>query len=146
VVYYSGAFLDQLNNYALFNIVTCMGCAWLLDGFWIGLLDLLTLYTINYGLHVITALSLLYTLHSLTCTRILSFHLSYPGNGFLKVSLSLQITHGFFFVPLSSFLAIIVQMPVPKTRLNSIPLHPSSFPDRLASRNSTNSSQLKSSL
>jgi hypothetical protein len=43
-----------------------------------------------------------------------------------------------------SFLAIILQLPIPKTRLNSIPLLPSSYPGRLASRNSTNSSQLNS--
>jgi hypothetical protein len=35
------------------------------------------------------------------------------------------------------FLAIILQLPIPKTRLNSIPLLPSSRPGRLASRNST---------
>jgi hypothetical protein len=37
----------------------------------------------------------------------------------------------------NSFLVIILQLPIPKTRLNSIPLLPSSYPGRLASRNST---------
>jgi hypothetical protein len=37
----------------------------------------------------------------------------------------------------NSFLAIILQLPFPKTRLNSICLLPSSYPGRLASRNST---------
>jgi hypothetical protein len=40
---------------------------------------------------------------------------------FTTVSLSLQITHEVFFVPPKSFLAIILQLPIPKTRINSIP-------------------------
>jgi hypothetical protein len=44
------------------------------------------------------------------------------------------------------FLVIILQLAIPKTRLNSIPLVPSSYPGRVASRKSTNSSQLNSSL
>jgi hypothetical protein len=43
---------------------------------------------------------------------------------------------GFFSQP-NSFLAIILQLPIPKTRVSSIPLFPSSYPGRLASRNST---------
>jgi hypothetical protein len=35
------------------------------------------------------------------------------------------------------FLALILRLPIPKTRLQSIPLLPSSYPGRLASRNST---------
>jgi hypothetical protein len=35
------------------------------------------------------------------------------------------------------FLALVLRLPTPKTRLNSIPLLPSSYPGRLASRNST---------
>jgi hypothetical protein len=52
----------------------------------------------------------------------------------LSVSLSLQITHGVFFTQPSSFLAIILQLPIPMTRLtiSSIPLLPSSYPGRLA--------------
>jgi hypothetical protein len=51
----------------------------------------------------------------------------------LSVSLSLQITHEVCFSQPSSFLAIILQLPIPKTLLNSIPI---SYPGRLASRNS----------
>jgi hypothetical protein len=56
---------------------------------------------------------------------------------FITVSLSLRITHEGFFAPPNSFLAIILQLPIPKTRLHSIPLLPSSCPGRLSSRNST---------
>jgi hypothetical protein len=56
---------------------------------------------------------------------------------FITVSLSLRITHEVFFSQTNSFLAIILQLPVPKTRLNSIPLLSSSYPGRLASRSST---------
>jgi hypothetical protein len=86
-----------------------------------------------------TALSLFCTLstHRYTRIRVLSLHLSYPGNGFITVSLSLQITHEVFFAPPNPFLAIILQLPIPKTRLNSILLLPSSQPGRLAPRNST---------
>jgi hypothetical protein len=36
-----------------------------------------------------------------------------------------------------TLLAIFLQLPIPKTQLSSIPLLPSSYPSRLASRNST---------
>jgi hypothetical protein len=70
-------------------------------------------------------------------SRVLSLHLSYPGNGFITVQLWLQITHEAFFSQPDSFLSIILQLPVPKTRLNSIPLLQSSYPYRMGSRNST---------
>jgi hypothetical protein len=57
-------------------------------------------------------------------------------------SLSLQITHEVFFSQTHSFLAIILQLPITKTRLNSIPLLPVSYPGWLASRNSTLHSRL----
>jgi hypothetical protein len=57
-------------------------------------------------------------------------------------SLSLQIKHGVFFSLPNSFLAIILQLQIPKTRLNSILLFPSSYPGRLASRSSTLHSML----
>jgi hypothetical protein len=38
---------------------------------------------------------------------------------------------------LISFLAIILHLPIPKTQLYSVPLLPTSYPGRLASRNST---------
>jgi hypothetical protein len=41
------------------------------------------------------------------------------------------------FHSLITLLAIFLQLPIPKTELNSIPLLPSSYPGRLASRNST---------
>jgi hypothetical protein len=47
------------------------------------------------------------------------------------------MTHKVFFSRPNSFLAIILQLPITKTRLNSIPLLQSSYPGRLASRNST---------
>jgi hypothetical protein len=50
--------------------------------------------------------------------------------------MSLQITHEVFFPQNNSFLAIILQLPIPKTQLNSIPLLPTSYPGRMASRNS----------
>jgi hypothetical protein len=57
-----------------------------------------------------------------TITHALGFSAfySYPGNGFITVSLTLQITHEVFFSQSSSFLVIILQLPIPKTRLNSI--------------------------
>jgi hypothetical protein len=55
----------------------------------------------------------------------------------ITVSLSLKITHEVFFWRPNSFLAIVLQLPTPKTWLSSIPLLPSSCPGRLASRNST---------
>jgi hypothetical protein len=55
---------------------------------------------------------------------------------FITASLSLQITHEVFLSLPNYFLAIILQLPISKTRLNSNPLLPSSYPDRLASRNS----------
>jgi hypothetical protein len=99
-----------------------------MTGFWIGWLDLLTPYTFNSKLQAITALPLFphITVHHYT-----------HGSGFITASLSLQITHEVFFSQPNSFLAIILQMPIPKTRLSSIPLLPSSYPGRLASRNST---------
>jgi hypothetical protein len=39
---------------------------------------------------------------------------------FITVSLSLQITHEVFFAPPSSFLGFILQLPIPKTRLDPI--------------------------
>jgi hypothetical protein len=49
----------------------------------------------------------------------------------------LQIAHEVFFLQPNFFLSIILQLSIPKTRLSSIPLFPSSYPGRLASRNPT---------
>jgi hypothetical protein len=46
------------------NNVTCKGCAWLIDGFWIGWSDLLAPYTLHLELQTVTAPSLIYTLYS----------------------------------------------------------------------------------
>jgi hypothetical protein len=82
-----------------------------------------------------TAHSLIYTLYSSP------LHTHYGSQPSLVVSwqrtynsLSLQITHGVFFSQPNSFLTIILKLPIPKTRLNSIPR---SHSGRLASRNST---------
>jgi hypothetical protein len=86
-----------------------------------------------------SAITDLQTLH-FTVTHALGFSAftcHNPGNGFITVSLSLQITHEVFFSRPNSFLAIILQLPILKTRLHSNPLLPSSYPGRLASRNST---------
>jgi hypothetical protein len=48
-----------------------------------------------------------------------------------KGSLSIQITHGAFFLQPNSFLVIIMQLRIPETQLNSIP---SSYLGRLTSR------------
>jgi hypothetical protein len=99
----------------------------------------LTPYTFNSGLQAIIALPLFlhFTDHRYIRTRFLSLHWSYPGNGFITVSLSLQITHEDLFAPPNSFLAMILQLPIPKTRPNENPLLQSSYPGRLAYRNST---------
>jgi hypothetical protein len=56
--------------------------------------------------------------HHCTSTRVLSLHFSSPSNGFMTVSLALQITHEVYFAPPNSFLAIILQLPIPKSRLD----------------------------
>jgi hypothetical protein len=76
----------------------------------IGYID--TLYTqlgttANYS---VTAISTL-TFYCYTRTRVLSLRQSYPGNGFVTISLSLQITYEVFSTPPNSFLAIILQLP-----------------------------------
>jgi hypothetical protein len=70
-------------------------------------------------------------LHTLqfTVTHTLGFSVftsCIPATGFIPVSRSLQITHEVFFLEPHSFLAIILQLPIPKTRLSSVPLLPSS--------------------
>jgi hypothetical protein len=75
--------------------------------------------------------------HTLQFTVVHAVRLSYRGNGFSAVSLSIQITHGVFVWEPKSLLAIIQQLPIPKTRLNLILLLPGSYLGRLASRNST---------
>jgi hypothetical protein len=51
-------------------------------------------------------------------------------------TLSLQLTQSLFAQP-HSFLAIILRLPIPKTRLSSSHLLPGSYPGRLGSRNWT---------
>jgi hypothetical protein len=103
----------------------------------IGFIDTLYIYTLglqaiqryrwstNFTVHLTHALE--FSVHT---TRILP-------TDFNIVPLSLQITHEVSFSQPNSFFAIILQLPIPNTRLNSIPLLPSSYPGRLASRNPT---------
>jgi hypothetical protein len=72
-----------------------------------------------------------------TVTHALGFFVSTSlllATHFITVSLSLQLTHEVFFSQSNSFLSIILQLPVPKTRLNLIA---SSHSGRQAFRNST---------
>jgi hypothetical protein len=55
-----------------------------------------------------------------TRTNVLSLHLSYPGNGFITVSLWLQIKHEVFFSHPNSFLAISSQSTSTADSLNSL--------------------------
>jgi hypothetical protein len=64
----------------------------------------------------------IYTLYSSPLTLALGFSVFTSrtlATYFITVSLSFQITHDLFFAPPNSFLAIILQLPIPKTRLNS---------------------------
>jgi hypothetical protein len=91
------------------NIVKCKGdyrrCFRLDD--WI----YFTLYIHNSGLQVIQWYhsSTHFSVHRYTRTRVLSLHLSYPGNGFITISLSLPITHEVYLPPSNFFLAISSQ-------------------------------------
>jgi hypothetical protein len=104
----------------------------------IGFID--TLLTQYWELQAITALSLFYTYYSSWlhkhCVSQSSLVVS-RQRIYIQVSLSLQMTHEVFFSQPNSFLAIILQLPIPKARFNSMPLLPSSYPGRLDSRNST---------
>jgi hypothetical protein len=55
--------------------------------------------------------STFFAVHRYTKTRVLSLHQSYPGNGFITVSLSGQTTHEVCFSEPNSFLAISSQPP-----------------------------------
>jgi hypothetical protein len=70
-----------------------------------------TLYT-QLGTTGKTALSLCphITVHRYTLTRVLSLHSSYPGNGFIALSLHFQIAHEDFFSWHNYFLAINLQL------------------------------------
>jgi hypothetical protein len=87
-------------------------------------MDLLIPDTNNLGLQAIQRYrwSTHFAVHRYTRTRVLSLQWSHAGNGFITVSLSLQITHEVFFAPYNSFLAISSQSPstaISKTRPNS---------------------------
>jgi hypothetical protein len=86
-----------------------------------------------------TALSLIDSLQ-FTATHVLGFSVFTShilATELTTVSLSLHITHEVLLSQPNSFPAIILRLSFPKTRLNSITLLPSSYPGRLASRNST---------
>jgi hypothetical protein len=71
--------------------------------------DSLTPYTHHSEVKLIIALSLIYTLRAHRYAQsVLSFHLSYRGNGFITVLLSLQQTWGLF----SSLFAFLSYLPV----------------------------------
>jgi hypothetical protein len=92
------------------HIATCRVCAWLIDGFSIGWLDLLTPYSHNSELQAAQRYcwSTHLEVHRCTSTRILNLHKSYRGNGFGTVSLSLKITHEGFFSECNFFLVNIL--------------------------------------
>jgi hypothetical protein len=127
-------------------IVTCRGFVRdLWEVFWIGWLDLLRLiHSYNSGPQIIQRCHWFthITVHRHTRTGVLSLRQSYPGKGLIAVSLSVQIILEGYFSQTSPFLAIILQAPIPKTRLISIPLLRSSYLGGLPSRNSTLHSML----
>jgi hypothetical protein len=109
------------------------------DWVWIGWLDLLRLK--HSPISELKAIqrycySTHFTFHRCTRTRFLSLQKPCPSNGFITILLSLRNTHKVFFAQPISFLSIILQLPILKTRLNSIPLLPSSYTGRLGSRKS----------
>jgi hypothetical protein len=64
-----------------------------------------------------------FPVHRYARTRVLSLHLSYPGNGFITVSLSLQLTLEVFLAQSNFFLDISSQSPstvISRTRTNSL--------------------------
>jgi hypothetical protein len=123
------------------DIVTCRCFVLdLQDEFLIGWLDLLTLYSQNSGLQIIQ--SYCWFTHTLQFTVAYAIGFSVCTSRilvtvFITVSMSLQITHEVFFSQPNSFLAIILQLSILMTRLNLIPLLPSSYPARLVSRKAT---------
>jgi hypothetical protein len=105
--------ISSLTQFTM-DIFTCIGVTYK-TGF--GLDDsiycILYSYIHNSGLRVIERYrwSTQFTVHCYTHTRVLSLRLSYPGNGFITVSLSLHIAHEVCFSQLNSLLVIILQMP-----------------------------------
>jgi hypothetical protein len=104
----------------------------------IGFIDILFRQLVTMGNYSANAISTLYSslLHplvsSVLTSRILATDL-YQSHCHFKSHMESS------FAQPNSFLAIILQLPIPETRLNSIPLLPSSYSGRLASRNSTES-------
>jgi hypothetical protein len=93
------------------------------------------IYSHNSGLQAIHRYRYFthFSVHRCKRTRVLSICWSYPGNGFQHCSYT-SLTHEVFSSQPNSFLAVILQLPIPMTRLNSIA---SPYSDRLASRNLT---------
>jgi hypothetical protein len=105
-------------------------------GWMIGFID--TLY-IQLGSTRNYSATAIYTLYSspLNTHEGFQFSLVVSWQQIYNSALSLQITYEVFFSQPNSFLVIILQLPIPKTGLGSIPLLSSSCLGRLASRNST---------
>jgi hypothetical protein len=123
----------HLKKYVLSRVGVC--CMWLIRRVvdWMtGFID--TLCT-QLGTESNAALSLIYTVQRYTRSRIPSLHWSHPGNGFISVLLCLQITHEVFLHSLIPFLPLFCNGKI-KTRPNSNHPLPSSYPGRMASRNS----------
>jgi hypothetical protein len=135
--------LENVNTFIRFhNILTRVGVAIRLVLDWIiGFIN--TLYTVLGTTGNYSAIAILHTLQ-FTVTHTLRF----PGFTSrilatdLSVSLLFQITHEVFFSQPNSFITIILQLSIPKTLLSSNPLFPNSYAGRLASRNSTDSTQM----
>jgi hypothetical protein len=122
ITFYNGiSFILILTVYKII-ILPCVGVN--IDGVldWMfGFIDTLFTQLEPTGNYSATAISTHFTVHRYTRTRVLFLQKSHPGNGFITVSLSLQITHEVFFSPPNSFLAISSQSPwtaISRTRPN----------------------------
>jgi hypothetical protein len=132
----------KLSNHLILSGIWC--CAWVIDEFWIGWLDLLTPYTFNSGLQAITALPLISALYRSplhTPSLVLSWQ---------RISNILVIPVSLLTAPhmKSSFHSLIPFSPFPLNQIRLPTLSIRFFcsqahnPCRLASRNSTNSNDL----
>jgi hypothetical protein len=124
------SYLFKINS----DIDTCIGCAWRVLEWWLDSLHLI--HSHNPGLQAIAIV------HTLQFTVQLALALSVFVSRIQATDL--QPSHcdfksyvEVFFAQPNSFLAIILQLPIPKIRITSIPLLSRSCPGRLTSRNAT---------